>query len=135
MGKTQTIGQIGENLAADYLNAHSLEILERNWHSERAEIDIIAMERTTLVFVEVKTRTSDWFEHPSEAVNSRKRQLMIRAGQSYMRKIGHDWAIRFDIISIVLPRDAEDTAVSVADIAARGGYIEHQRDAFFPSMG
>ncbi len=58
------MGRKGEDLAAEYLSSKGYRILERNWRWSRAEADIIAMDGEVLVFVEVKTRTSDYFGSP-----------------------------------------------------------------------
>ncbi len=121
MGKHNELGLRGENMAVVYLVDEGFEILERNWRFRRAELDIIAMEGKTLVFVEVKTRSDDIFQRPEDAVNTTKRRQMIKAAIGYMDTIKHEWAIRFDIISVIL----------------RGGkeaQIEHIEDAFFPDL-
>ena len=121
MGKHNELGQKGEDLAARYLTEKGFQILERNWRHGRAELDIIAFDGETLVFVEVKTRSDDVFERPENAVNTRKRNLMIKAAIGYMHKSGHDKAIRFDVVSVIL----------------RGGkeaQIDYFKDAFFPEL-
>jgi putative endonuclease len=121
MGKHNELGQKGEDLAARYLSEKGFQILERNWRHGRAELDIIACDGETLVFVEVKTRSDDIFERPENAVNTRKRGLMIKAAIGYLHKSGYDKAIRFDVVSIIL----------------RGGkeaQIDYFRDAFFPEL-
>ena len=121
MGKHNELGLQGENMAVAYLVDKGFEILERNWRFRRAELDIIAMEGKTLVFVEVKTRSDDIFQRPEDAVNTSKRRLMIKAAIGYMDTIKHEWSIRFDIISIIL-RGGKDAQ------------IEYIKDAFFPDL-
>jgi putative endonuclease len=120
MAKHNEIGQFGEQKAAEFLEQKGYKILDRNWRYKRAEIDIVAMDGATLVFGEVKTRSSDLFERPESAVDEKKRRLLTRAAVAYMRKIGHEWAIRFDILAVIL----------------RGPdfYIDHFEDAFFPQL-
>lgn len=118
MAKHNETGTKGEEIAAAYLEGLGWEILERNWRFSRAEIDIIAKEGKVLVFAEVKTRSSDYFGKPEEFVSARKESLMTDAAGVYMEKIGHDWEIRFDIISVILKGDQYR--------------LEHFRDAFFP---
>ena len=120
MAKHNEIGQKGEHLAADFLEKKGYEILHRNWRYGHAELDIVAMNGRTLVFAEVKTRSDDLFERPEQAVNDRKRQLLARAAVAYMRMCGHEWAIRFDILSVLLKGDIF--------------FIEHFEDAFFPPL-
>ena len=109
----------GEAIARSYLIEKGYHILEKNWRFSRAEIDIIAMDGQILVFVEVKTRSSDIFGKPEESVNSHKQHLLIDAANVYMDQINHEWEIRFDIVSIILKGDNFS--------------IEHFEDAFFPS--
>jgi putative endonuclease len=120
MAKHNEIGQFGEQKAADFLELKGYKILDRNWRHGRAEIDIVAMDKATLVFAEVKTRSNDLFERPESAVDEKKRRLLTRAAVAYMRKIEHEWAIRFDILAVIL----------------RGPdfYIDHFEDAFFPQL-
>ena len=79
MAKHLRTGEWGEQLAARFLEDKGLRILERNWRFSRAEIDLIAEEGEVLVFVEVKTRTSDYFGPPERFVSARKRQLLADA--------------------------------------------------------
>lgn len=81
------------------------QILETNWRFSRAEIDIIAKDKETLVFIEVKTRSYDYYGKPEEFITSRKEELIQDAASEYMKYIGHDWAIRFDIIAILLKNE------------------------------
>lgn len=127
MAKHNDIGQRGEQLAADYLIQKDYTILDRNWRYGRAEIDIVAMDGATLVFAEVKTRSDDLFERPESAVNDKKRRLLARAAVAYMRKIGHEWAIRFDILAVVLKHFSEKKETDVF-------FIDHFEDAFFPPL-
>ena len=78
-------GNIGEKLAEDYLVKRGYKIIDKNWHySRNAEIDIIALDRDTLVFVEVKTRTTLNFGHPFEAINKQKIQKICTAIYGYI---------------------------------------------------
>lgn len=108
-------------MAHDYIVGHGMKVLDKNWRYKRAEIDLIAMEGKTLVFFEVKTRAKADFGPPEAMVNKRKQRLLIDAALSYMRSIGHEWEIRFDIISI---------------LGSPGSKFEisHFRDAFFPGL-
>ena len=121
MGKHNETGQQGEQAAADFLEQKGYQILHKNWRYKRAEIDIVAKDRRTLIFVEVKTRTDYTFGRPENAVDGKKQRLMTQAAIAYMSESGHDGAIRFDILSLIL----------------RGGefFIDHYEDAFFPGLG
>ncbi len=120
MAQHNEIGHQGEQAAADFLEKKGYKILHRNWRYRRAELDIVAMDDKTLVFVEVKTRTDYTFSLPENAVDGKKQRLMTQAAIAYMHESGHEMAIRFDILSVIL----------------RGGifYIDHLEDAFFPGL-
>ncbi|MBK9981903.1 MAG: YraN family protein [Saprospiraceae bacterium] len=117
----QEHGKWGELVARDYLISTGFKILDQNWRYKRAEIDLIAMENQILVFIEVKTRAYADFGLPEEMVNKRKQRLVIDAALAYMRAIGHEWEIRFDIIAIL------GTPGSTPEIS-------YFRDAFFPGL-
>ncbi|EAX48690.1 protein of unknown function UPF0102 [Thermosinus carboxydivorans Nor1] len=70
------MGKMGENAAADYLARNGYKILMRNYRCRIGEIDIVAERQGTIVFVEVKTRSSEKFGFPAEAVNYRKQQKL-----------------------------------------------------------
>jgi putative endonuclease len=97
------LGRFGEDLAGVWLRTHGWKILHRNYRAKRGgEADIVARDRDTLVFVEVKTRTSEAFGNPADAVDAEKQKLVIRAGWDWMRKLGHpDILYRFDIVEVV----------------------------------
>lgn len=94
------LGARGELLAARFLKGKGYRILEQNFKTPLGEIDIIARDRNTLVFIEVKTRTSDSFGHPFEAVNARKKNKMKKLALFYLKKRGEESPARFDVISI-----------------------------------
>lgn len=121
MGIQQVNGQWGEELAVGYLIKEGFEIIARNWKYKRAEVDIIAKEKDVLVFIEVKTRASTGFGRPEEMVGPRKKQLLIDSAMAYMRSVGYDWEIRFDILAI---------------LGEPGRELEIRlfRDAFFPGL-
>lgn len=100
-GKKET-GLEGENMAKQYLKQKGYEIRETNWRFRRAEVDLIAMDENILVFVEVKTRSYDFFGKPESFVSKTKEKLLIDAANRYMEQIGHDWEIRFDVVGIVV---------------------------------
>lgn len=119
MAKHIETGKKGEALAKSFLEKKGYKILELNWRFSRAEVDIIAMQEEVLVFVEVKTRSYDYYGTPDAFVTEKKETLLADAAAAYMEEIDHDWEIRFDIIAILLH--------SPNNIS-----IEHFEDAFFP---
>lgn len=104
---TRALGDYGERLACRYLLAQGLTIIDRNWRCVRGEIDVVAVEGRELVVCEVKTRTSESFGAPFEAVTwSKQRRLRRLAG---LWRDDHDelvrgLALRIDVISILRPR-------------------------------
>lgn len=96
-------GRIGENFAAEYLEKQGCKIIERNWHySKNAEIDIIAVENNTLIFVEVKTRTTLNFGHPFESINYAKIQKIRKAILGYLSQSKTKYkSYRFDGIAVI----------------------------------
>jgi putative endonuclease len=98
-------GRIGEDLAHRYLRRHGCTIVARNYRtrSGSGEIDIVAWQGETLVFVEVKTRDSAEFGAPGRAVDSDKEQHLRAAAGDYARRAGVEWVrTRFDVVSVVL---------------------------------
>ena len=95
------LGRKGENLAAEYLIEKGFEIIQFNYRYGRAEIDIIAIDKNILVFVEVKYRTSTKFGFPEEFVDKPKVKRIKTAAESYIFEKNWTSDIRFDIVSIV----------------------------------
>ena len=91
----------GEEVAAEYLRGKGYVILERDWHSGHRDIDIIAQEGDTRVFVEVKTRRNTEFGTPEDAVDWRKRRNLSLAINHYIKYRKIDGPVRFDIITVV----------------------------------
>ncbi len=112
-------GTKGEFLARKYLEDKGYNILEANWRSRRAEVDLIAFKDSTLIFVEVKTRTGSYYGQPEDFVDSAKQSQLTYAAEEYLYKINHNEDIRFDIISILFDKFDNHT-------------INHIEDAFWP---
>ena len=100
-------GRLGEDLAHRYLRRHGCTIVARNYRprSGTGEIDLVAWQRDTLVFVEVKTRASAEFGSPDRAVDTEKERYLRHAARDYARRAEVDWSqVRFDIVSVVLAK-------------------------------
>ncbi len=95
------MGVWGEEVAVDYLRDNEYIILERDWHSGHRDIDIIAQQDDTIVFVEVKTRRNTNFIAPEQAVDWKKRRNLRHAINHYVKYRKIDNPIRFDIITVV----------------------------------
>lgn len=99
--ETKDLGSKGEDIAAGYLKKKGYKIITRNYKTNAGEIDIIAQHGETVVFIEVKTRADYSFGYPYEAVHYRKREKLKNLALLYMKKIGREVPIRFDVLSIV----------------------------------
>lgn len=94
-------GDAGEDAAADFLRANGFTVIARNFRAPGGEIDIIADDGATLVFVEVKARSGKKFGRPCEAVDFRKRQKIIAAANYWlMRENIFEKHCRFDVIEV-----------------------------------
>lgn len=121
MAEHNVTGSQGEQLACRFLEERGYEVLERNWRHGHHELDIIARHGLELVIVEVKTRTSDQYGQPAEAVKGGKRGKLVKAANAYVLANGTDLALRFDIVSVILH-------------PAGTPYIHHITDAFYPTL-
>ena len=95
------LGCWGEELAVDYLRQKGYDIIERDWHSNHRDIDIIAHLDGTIVFVEVKSRRNNDFAEPESAVNYQKQKNLQLAINHYINYKGIDLLWRFDVIAII----------------------------------
>ena len=93
-------GARGEETAAQYLEAQGLSIIARNFRTRRGELDIIARDGMTLVFVEVRVRTSSAFGGAAASITGAKRARMIAAAGAYLCRLGREPPCRFDAILI-----------------------------------
>lgn len=97
------IGNIGEVVAENFLIQQGYSIIEKNFYYQHGEIDIIAKEDETLVFVEVKLRNSAHFGHPEESVTPKKQELLRRTAEGYvLSKNIENTPCRFDVVSVVM---------------------------------
>lgn len=104
--KRQQFGKEGEALAARHLKKNGYKILERNYRTKLGEIDIIARDRDTLVFVEVKAKRSDRFGGPKEAVTFKKQQKISRIALLYLNETNqNNIKARFDVVAILSSED------------------------------
>ena len=100
--KQQKFGDSSENLAVWYLKQNGYKIIEQNYRNRLGEIDIIAYDRQTLVFVEVKTRRSHTCGFPEEAVTPAKQRQLRKIAQGYCALCDfQDIECRFDVISLL----------------------------------
>ena len=97
------LGNLGEQIATEYLEKQNYKIIERNFYCRQGEIDIIAKDKKEIVFIEVKTRSNVNFGQPSEAVTSIKQKHMLKTAQYFLYKSNcANSFVRFDIIEVLL---------------------------------
>jgi putative endonuclease len=96
-------GFLGERAAKKHLKQCGLKFLTANFRSDRGEIDLVFRDDDCLVFVEVKTRSSEDWVRPAAAVNARKRRLLCQTALDYLRLLRNPQVkIRFDIVEVLL---------------------------------
>jgi putative endonuclease len=96
-------GKLGERAAKRHLKRRGLKFLAANFRSERGEIDLVFRERDCLVFIEVKTRSSEEWGRPASAVDAERRGRLTRAGLDYLRLLRKPAVkVRFDIVEVLL---------------------------------
>ena len=96
-------GKLGEDSAKKHLKKAGLKFLTANFRSKRGEIDLVFRDGEILVFVEVKTRSSEEWTRPAAAVDARKRRLLSRTALDYLKLLRNPPVnIRFDIVEVLL---------------------------------
>lgn len=96
------LGEEGEKIAVQYLKSKGYIIHHTNWRMSHLEVDIIAENNDELVFIEVKTRSSEEYGRPEEAVDFEKERDLMKLANVYMENLQQEVPSRFDIISIIL---------------------------------
>jgi putative endonuclease len=119
----KSLGERGERCAARYLKRLGYHIVGRQVDLGVGELDIVAVDGRTVVFVEVKTRTSDAAGSPADAVDQQRRQRLTSAAVAYLKSHGLlEYRARFDVVAITWPEKAKSPS------------IEHIKNAF-PAAG
>lgn len=111
-------GKLGEDIAAEYLTKEKYTVLIRNYRYIKTEIDIICRKDNEIIFVEVKTRSSDMMAYPEKAVGKSKQKNIRLAAENYLEEQNLLLPARFDIIAIVKTDKKFE--------------VEHIIDAFYP---
>ena len=118
-----TLGERGERHAAKFLRRQGYKIVATRRRLRYGEIDVVAVDGKTVVFVEVKTRRSETGPRPALAVDDLRRRRMTRAALAFLKSHGLlEYASRFDIVEVIWP------------VEQRQASIEHHRNAF-PAEG
>lgn len=115
------LGKTGENFAVDYLISKNYKIINRNFHSQYGEIDIIALKQDCLVFIEVKTRSSS-VESALSSVSRSKQKKLFKTAQSFilLHQEFEDYFTRFDIIAVIPHKESNHF------------HLKHLEEAFTP---
>lgn len=96
-------GELGERAARKHLKRHGLKFLTANFRTDRGEIDLVMRDTDCLVFVEVKTRSSEEWTRPAAAVDAERRRRLTRAGLDYLHLLRNPPVkVRFDIVEVLL---------------------------------
>jgi len=111
-------GRRAESLAAGYLRARGYRIWKSNWRWGKRELDLVALHRNELVIVEVKSRTDNAVNDPSEVVDPVKQRNIVLAADAFIRLHGCCRPTRFDVIAVIYQ--------------GSGMEIEHIENAFYP---
>jgi putative endonuclease len=119
----KSLGERGEDFAARFLKRLGYHVVARHVDMRVGELDIVAVDGRTVVFVEVKTRSSDAAGSPLEAIDNLRQQRMTRAALAYLKSNGLlEYSARFDVVALTWPE------------GTRRPTVEHIRDAF-PAVG
>lgn len=114
----KALGDFGEGLAAHYLEAAGMVVLERNYRCSFGEIDIVARDGSTLVICEVKTRRSTAYGMPFEAVTGRKAARLRRLAAHWLSE--HEVnppSVRIDVVSVLVPKGGEPSVERIEGVA------------------
>jgi len=98
--KAAAIGESKEKLAREYLERRGLELVGHNYRCRRGEIDLVMRDAETLVFVEVRFRTSSSFGTPAETVDARKQRRLTAAASHYLQHNPTNRPCRFDVVAV-----------------------------------
>lgn len=120
MAEHNDLGNLGEERAQTYLVQKGYKIRHINWFCGKLELDIVAEKDGWLIVVEVKTRSTETFEHPEEAITEKKIKNIVKAANEYIFQYDWQGETRFDVISVI-PQGQRFK-------------IEHIEDAFLPPL-
>ncbi len=116
MASHNELGELGEQLAYEWLKQKGYEILHRNWRHSHYEIDLVAKKKNFLHFIEVKARKFSQWGHPEESVTKKKFKNLQKAADEYLfLNPGHQW-IQYDILSITLHNNKEPEYFFIEDV-------------------
>ena len=114
-GRAHELGRAGERAAAALLRSRGFEVVGAGFRARRGELDLVCVRGRILYVVEVKTRTSDAFGSPLEAVRSRKRQALMAAAAEYRALTEWRGPIRYAVVALTLRPDGAFSAELIED--------------------
>lgn len=120
MAEHNELGKLGEKAVIEYLQKQGYNILAHNWYCDKNEIDIIAQNNEWIIFVEVKTRSSQQWGNPEDSISEAKMKRIVDAADNYIQMNDIEKSARFDIASVIVDN-------SVCN-------IEYFEDAFLPPV-
>jgi putative endonuclease len=115
MGKHNETGARGERMAEEFLLNKGYTLLHRNWRTAHKEVDLIALDGTELVFIEIKTRSGLGFGFPEESVSAVKQAHLRAAAETFIELYPVYTSVRFDVISILLHKGAMEELLHLQD--------------------
>lgn len=98
------LGRWGEQRVQDWYTDEGYQVLDRNWHGDSGELDLVVARGDQIVFCEVKTRTSDRFGVPAEAVDLQKQRRIRALAVEWLRRNGRSGQVRFDVAAVLCGR-------------------------------
>ncbi len=122
MAEHNELGKNGEDFAVKFLEGKGYQIIDRNWRCGNLELDIVALDRNTIVFVEVKTRHSDYID-PRTSMSRSKIRNFVNAVTLYIKRKQIITDFRLDVVIIVMQSEFEGKSM----------YVEHYEDAILPT--
>jgi putative endonuclease len=111
----KALGSEGEALAVEFLRKKGYKIVKKNYRTPIGEIDIIAKDGDTIVFLEVKTRTTESFGFPFEAVTDHKRRKIKNVALLFLKSLKEEVPARFDVLSISSAGNREKEILHIKD--------------------
>ncbi len=118
------LGKLGEDIAATHVQQLGWHVLQRNWRNRYGELDLIVADGSTLIIVEVKTRSTDMYDDPAQAVTPTKLTRMRNLTRMWLAEQDEFWPdIRFDVISIKVDLMAPSDGYPVEIRHHRGVYV------------
>lgn len=115
MALNYEVGRKGESYARGFLESNGYCVLRSNYRCPIGEIDFVCQEGNTVVFVEVKTRTSNEAGAPEEAVHFRKQRKLYRVAEWYLNETGYhgEHPVRFDVVSVLTGMPSKDPEIQI----------------------